>query len=277
MSNLFLTRFVPTVIIAFYTISPLRNFIASVFSRLNLNIAPWMIGIIILVFVLIIPALLMLVKNKNLKYHGGEEKLLKLSKYIDDILDAKATPRSGCEESDEDIPSSSSTAPNPQLGTINRTLAYHFRDIYKDITINSVLFHVYYENGKSKLIDQAHVEPLSSSMDAVNNPKSTAQTAIKNEDLVIVQNTRKKTGNYISEGDDKNFSILCYPIIIKAKVKHVISLTSRVKNKFKNSDEKNIRFILERFEKTLKLEHYMQKPVDDLKSSSEIATNQTKE
>lgn len=260
VAQYFLTMTVPAFIALFYAVKPLHDLILNFLHEHNFYSPIRSLEVIIVVmFYIIVPTLIAIYNYRTKRPFIDKQynELTTLIFCIDQIVDEKAKRYYSYPKKDDNF--LTYIRPDYQIAVIKEKLSAYFRGIYDDLTINSDLF--YNENGE--LIHEGQDEPLSTSMEIVNNPNSTAKTALKLKKIVIVPDTSKKNAHFVADSGNEKNSIFCYPIIERSKVKYIISVSSKIKDKFRKEDEKRIEFALESFSKRIKLESYL-KPILEL-------------
>lgn len=150
--------------------------------------------------------------------------------------------------------------PDLQIIEIKKNITAYFWYVYKDETIISDLFSI---NSKKQLEYDGKDEPSPTSIDIINNPKSTAKTALAEKKIITIPDTSKKGVNFVIDKSYDIKSILCYPIFEKSKVKYIISVSSLNKNVFTKENEERNKFALDKFAEQIKLAAYL-KPILEL-------------
>jgi hypothetical protein len=247
---------VPALITIFYTVNSFKDAIRKFLKTNNIydQIKSKEI-LIIIVFYVIVPfgiAIYNFVKQTSTDTTATDE-LTALLVHISNTVEEKSkryySPQFSANRNIKDV-----IKPNIQILEIKKNITSYFQTIYKDSTIKSNIFI----NKNGSLVTAFHDEPTTVSMKVINRKDSTAITALTQKKMIIIPDT-VRPGIPFFPGDSSEStikSIICYPIIIKSKVKYIISLTSK-KSTFKKDLREKYKYVLDEFSKRILLESFL--------------------
>lgn len=259
-----ITLMLPALITLTYSVPAMKDFLKKVL--VEHDIYPYLKDhqvFIAVIAVVIIPSLtsFFTYKKQFNNEKNNEAILIALLAHLDTVVSAKN--RRFYDYSKKDTKARSSTVfkeitqPILQIQEIIKNISSFFEHIKSDTTIKCSLLRVKPNNSIEHFI---YLDGQPTADDTIINQKtSTASNCLLTKSIVVVEDTDKKKVPFAhTHGTTSpNKSIICYPIKKGKQVEFIISITSRMKKSFNNTEKIKYEYILEQFSKRIVLESYL--------------------